>query len=79
MEESGFSWLVLIYNFFEETYFCHPHEIHLKFIIFDIYFYFDDSKLEIIPFYKSRDDGADMQCRKRCPTRNCNQGLCNVL
>ena len=45
--------LILICNFFEETYICHLHayllacfyEKHLKFITSHIYFYLDDSKL----------------------------------
>ena len=47
------SGLVLIYNFFQETYFCHLHaylldcfyEKHLKSLTSRIYFRLDDSKL----------------------------------
>ena len=47
------SGLVLIYNLFEETCFCHLHayvlacfyEKHLKFLTSHIYFRFDDSEL----------------------------------
>ena len=47
------SGLVLVYNIFEETYFCHLHahllacfyEIHLKFLTSHIYFHLDDSEL----------------------------------
>ena len=47
------SGLVLIWNFFEETYFCHLHayllacsyEKHLKFLTSHIYFHLDNSEL----------------------------------
>ena len=47
------SGLVLVYNIFEEAYFCHLHahllacfyEIHLKFLTSHIYFHLDDSEL----------------------------------
>ena len=47
------SGLVLVYNIFEETYFCHFHahllacfyEIHLKFLTSHIHFHLDDSEL----------------------------------
>ena len=47
------SGLVLIRNFFEETYICHLHayllacfyEKHLKFLTSHIYFHLDDSEL----------------------------------
>ena len=53
MLSAALSGLVLICNFFEETYFCHLHayllvcfyEKHVKFLTSHIYFHLDDSKL----------------------------------
>ena len=76
------SGLVLICNFFEETYFCHLHgfllacfyEIHLKLLTSHIYFRLE----ETMPICKSRDDGADMRFRSSSATRNPNQGLSGI-
>ena len=53
MLSAALSGLVLICNFFKETYFCHLHayllayfyEKHLKFLTSHIYFHLDDSEL----------------------------------
>ena len=66
------SGLILLCNFFDETYFCHLHayqlacfyELHLKFITSHICFHLDDYKLcKQNQFFKSRDDGVDMRFR----------------
>ena len=64
------SGLVLIRNFFEETYICHLHaylracfyENYLKFLTSYIYFHLDQT-VETTPIFNSRDDGADMLFR----------------
>ena len=82
------SGLVLIWNFFEETYLFHLHvyflacfyEMHLKFLLSHIHFHLNDSKL-----WKQNQSvseemmWADMQFRNSWATWSSNQGMCNVL
>ena len=63
------SGLILLCNFFDETYFCHLHacllacfcELDLKFLTSNICFHLDDRKMcKQNQFLKSRDDGVGM-------------------
>ena len=84
----AWSGLVLIWNFFEETYFCHLHiyllacfyEIHLKFLLSLIYFHLDNS--ELWKQHQSVNEemmGTDTRFRNSWAAWNPNQGMCNVL
>ena len=63
--------LVLICNFFEETYFCYLYadlvacfyEIHLRFLTSHTYFHLDDCDKPYQSSTQEMDDGADMRFR----------------
>ena len=67
----AFSRLVLICNFFEDTYICHLHayllacfyEKNLKFLTSHIFSLRQFRTVKIILIRKSRDDGVDMRFR----------------
>ena len=79
------SGLVLIYNIFEETYFCHLHAYLLvcfyePFLAFSIYFHLDDSELwKQYQFLSQEMMGQICNLETVEGARNSNQGLCNVL
>ena len=79
------SGLVLIYNIFEETYFCHLHAYLLvcfyePFLASYIYFHLDDSKLwKQYQFLSQEMMGQICNLETVEGARNSNQGLCNVL
>ena len=70
--------LVLISNFFEETYFCYLraylvacfYEIHLRFLKSHIYFDFVDCDKLYQSLTREMDDGADMRFKNSLAARN---------
>ena len=70
--------LVLICNFFEETYFCYInvyllayfYEIHLRIVTSHIYFHLDDCDKRYQSSTREMDDKADMRFRNSRAARN---------